>query len=1040
MSGYNELDYVEEPLLKHLEKLGWTILQAGEAGKYDPSVTRRESFDEVFLEKELCEALKTINPWLEENQIPDLIRELTASPSNNLMDANRWVLEKLTGNTSADNRKTGKKSDTVRYIDFTDIGKEAPGGRKNRYLAVSQFKVKVPGTEKHVIPDIVLFVNGLPLVVIECKSPSIADPMGEAVIQLLRYQNRRGEMQEGNPRLFWFNQMVVATTRQTARYSTISGEFEHFTEWKDPFPFALSDIEPDGGSVSSQDILTQGMLHPCNLLDIIQSFTIYMENDKGRLIKVIPRYQQYRAVRKIIRGLLSGKSAFEKGGTVWHTQGSGKSLTMMFVVRKMYKVAQLAGYKVVFITDRTDLENQLSETARSIGYTVHVAGKIEALKNYLRSNTPDLVMGMIHKFQEREFTHEFPLLNNSDKILVLIDEAHRTQYKLLGANLQKSLPNAIKIGFTGTPIEKTEQTFGRYIDMYGIREGVLDGVTVEIVYEGRTHSGEITDREAMNQRFEDVFPNIDNEQRKLILGKYTWKGYLEAGETINDKAADMLDHYIKHILPNGFKAQVVVVSREAAVRYKQAFDRHIADTIEQMRREDPNNPVLYLLKKLKAETVFSGSENDPEHLKPYINENDHERIIKSFKLPFDKTGEDEISGDVGILIVQSMLLTGFDAPMEQVMYLDNVIKNHNLLQAIARVNRVEKNKNCGFVVDYVGVARHLREALDAYEEKDIDDTLTVLKQDTTDIDDLKYTVLEIHEFVKKLDAAGLTDTDTIIDELVDEETRNDFIALFKKLTKAIDRVLPKPEALKYLTELKLMSFISQTAQNRYRDSKLSLRDISKKIRDIIDEYLIGQGVDPRIPPLPIFSEEFKQETGKKKSPRAKAEELTHGIREYINRHKEEDPEYFERISEKLAQLLEEYKNNWDELAKELEELLEELRRGREGEETFGFDLKKEMPFLGMLKKEIFEVKDLSELSPEDIDNLINATRDIIERVKTDTGIVDFWNNQTRQKQLRTFIASQLLSVFKTRAMPKRKELSQKLLELTYYIYGKAGRP
>lgn len=483
-------------------------------------------------------------------------------------------------------------------------------------------------------------------------------------------------------------------------------------------------------------------------------------------------------------------------------------------------------------------------------------------------------MGMIHKFQEHDFDQEFPVLNTSEKILVLIDEAHRTQYKFLGANLQKSLPGAIKIGFTGTPIEKTEKTFGRYIDWYRIREGVLDNVTVEIVYEGRTHSGEISDQDAMNKRFEDVFPNIDKEQRKLILGKYTWKGYLEAVETINDKAADMLEHYIQHILPNGFKAQVVVVSREAAVRYKKAFDRLISEAIEKIRKENPNNQSLPTLQKLKAETVFTGGENDPEHLKPYINENDHERIIKSFKLPFDNLSEDGISGDVGILIVQSMLLTGFDAPIEQVMYLDNVIKNHNLLQAIARVNRIEKNKNCGFVVDYVGVARHLREALDAYEEKDIDDTLTVLKQDTTDIDDLKYIVLEINEFVKKLDAEGLTDTETIIDELVDEETRNDFIALFRKLTKAIDRVLPKPDALKYLSELKLMSFISHAAQNRYRDVKMSLRDVGQKIRNIIDDYLIGRGVDPKIPPLPIFSEEFKQEVGKNKSSRAKAEELT----------------------------------------------------------------------------------------------------------------------------------------------------------------------
>lgn len=229
--------------------------------------------------------------------------------------------------------------------------------------------------------------------------------------------------------------------------------------------------------------------------------------------------------------------------------------------------------------------------------------------------------------------------------------------------------------------------------------------------------------DAMNKKFEDIFPDIENEQRNIILGKYTWKGYLEAIETIQDKAKDMLEHYIEHILPNRFKAQVVVVSREAAVRYKNTFDALIEKKRKNIRAQNPDNPILIDLNRLKAEAVFSGGENDPEHLKKFTDEHNHENIIKSFKMPFGAETEDRIFGDVDILIVQSMLLTGFDAPIEQVMYLDNVIKNHTLLQAIARVNRVEKHKNCGFVIDYVGVARHLREALEAYDKKDIDEIL-----------------------------------------------------------------------------------------------------------------------------------------------------------------------------------------------------------------------------------------------------------------------------------------------------------------------------
>ena len=247
----NEKEYVEEPLLRQLEVLGWTVIRAGETGKYDPEITLRESFSDVVLEKELKAALLSINPWLEEDQLPELVREITTPSANSLLEANQEILARLLENSSADNRKTGQKSDTVRFIDFSDIKEKDKHRCKNRYLAISQFKVKIPGTEKHIIPDIVLFINGIPVVVIECKSPSIADSMGEAIIQLLRYQNRRGETAEGNPKLFYYNQFMVATNRQMATYSTITGEFEHFIEWKDPYPFALSEIETAGESVTS---------------------------------------------------------------------------------------------------------------------------------------------------------------------------------------------------------------------------------------------------------------------------------------------------------------------------------------------------------------------------------------------------------------------------------------------------------------------------------------------------------------------------------------------------------------------------------------------------------------------------------------------------------------------------------------------------------------------------------------------------------------------------------------------------------------------
>ena len=1066
----DEEHYVENPFLAQLQKLGWEIYRQSKDNPeevrsilsfnssfepvYGGCVKFRESFRKVILEDVLKDSIKRINPWIEEDQINEVVRRITTPAANSLFEANREIHELLLENTSvSENRKTGERSPTVKFIDFKNP-------ENNSFIAVSQYKVNIPGTEKHIIPDIVLFVNGLPLVVVECKSPAIADPITEAITQLMRYSNRRGE-KEGNERLFWYNLFMVATSNQIAKYGSITAEYEHFVEWKDPYPFTLSDIDENKTSITSQQVLIQGMLSKDNLLDVLHTFTLFKEDSKGGIVKVVPRYQQFRAVKKIIKSIKKGETPDERGGIVWHTQGSGKSLTMMFLVRAMYHDPELANFKIVFVTDRRDLEKQLRDTSRGVGYTVKVAHNIKELKELLRTNSPDLVMGMIHKFQERELKREFPLLNESSNILIMIDEAHRTQYKLLGANLKKALPNAIRIAFTGTPIEKTEQTFGDYIDKYSIKQAVEDGVTVEIVYEGRVHSAELSDEEAANAKFEDVFAMLDAEQKSKIMGRYTWRAYLEDENVIKDKAKDMIDHYVKHIFPNRFKAQVVAVSRLAAIRYKKALEEALKKKIEELEMKGYPEEDLKLLKKLEVATVISSSLNDPPEYRSYTNPQEHERVIKSFKLPFNQTDDSGLEGNVGIIVVNNMLITGFDAPLEQVMYLDNIIKEHNLLQAIARVNRVCQGKACGFVVDYVGVLKHLREALAIYADEDIDEISQVVVNKPKSIDELKFWHTQLDSFFKKFGVKNWRkDIDECIDILVDEEIRDEFITLVRKFNRAVDKVLPDPEALKYVTDLKIVNFIKESARNRYRDDKLSIRDASRKIREIVEEYLISKGVDPKIPPTPLFSEHFIQKVKRNKSPKARAEELKYAIIEHIEKHYEEDPEFYERFSDKLKRVLEEYQENWELLAAELEKLREEMKKGREAEETFGFEPKKEMPFFGLLKQEIYGKAPIEKLRKDDIDLLVSLTKDVIEIIKKEIQYVDFWDNYTKQKRLKTYLISHFLGAIKPPQIPqanaskvkedpapyfasrksllfkKRNEIAQKLLELAYHVYAK----
>lgn len=1069
---YSKLDeehYVENTFLAQLQRLGWKVCRQNKDDPEDikeivsfnkslePTYGKqekfRESFREVFLEGVLKESIKRINPWLEGDQINEIVRRITVPQANSLLEINREIHELLLENTSvSENRKTGEKSPTVRFIDFRNP-------ENNSFIAISQFKANIPGTQNHIVPDIVLFVNGLPLVVVECKSPTIADPIAEAITQLMRYSNRRGII-EGNEKLFWYNLFMIATSNQVARYGTITSEYEHFVEWKDPYPFTLSEVNPHG-NVTGQQVLIHGMLSKNNLLDLLHTFTIFKEDPKNGFIKVVSRYQQFRAVKKMLNKLKEGKTPEERGGIIWHTQGSGKSLTMMFMVREIYHNPEFGNFKVVFVTDRKDLERQLNETSKSVGFTVHVAGSIKELQELLKADTPDLVMAMVHKFQERELKKEFPVLNSSPHVLIMIDEAHRTQYKFLGANLRKALPNATKIAFTGTPIEKTEMTFGDYIDKYSIRQAVDDGVTVNIIYEGRVHSAELSDEEAVNAKFEDVFKDTDQDTKRLIMGKYTWKAYLEAEEVIRDKARDMIDHYVAHVFPNGFKAQVVAVSRLAAIRYKTALEEALREKIAVLEKRNVSNINLETLKRLEVAVVISGMPNDPPEFHPYTDPEEHEKIIRSFKLPFDKKDEKGISGNIDILVVQSMLITGFDAPIEQAMYLDNVIKGHNLLQAIARVNRVYKNKSCGFVVDYVGVLKHLREALAIYADEDIEEISAVVKNKAKSVDELKYIHNLINEFfIKRGIKKWRENVDECIDILVDEEVRNEFIILVRQFNHAMDAVLPDPEALKYVTDLKILSFIKESARNRYRDGKLSIKDASNKIRGIVEEYLVSKGVDPKIPPNPLFEDKFIDELQKKPG-KARAEELKHAIAEHIESHYEEDPELYERFSDRLKRLLEEYKENWDVLAAELEKLRKEMKKGREAEEAFGFDPKKEMPFFGLLKKEIYGTKPANELADGDINFLVDLTRDVIEIIRREIHVVDFWESYSKQKQLKFFIISHLLqrmsphhsSVQKggcVREEPgpyiagtisgtifgKRNEIAQKLMELAYHIYGK----
>ncbi len=1012
-----ELDDVENPFVTQLQGLGWLHTE----GHLDtPAVTGRSSFAEVIQSAVLGERLQTINlrdghPWLDEQRIAEALAAITRLGAGKLMEANQKATELLLKGITVDGLPgwEGGRGQTIQYIDW-----DVPGN--NHFSVVSQFRVDCPAGydsgKKFIIPDLVLLVNGIPLVVVECKSPSIPEPLADAVDQLRRYSNQRKaafevEENEGNEAFFASVQLLIASSFDEARVGCIGAGFAHFSQWK-------TVVGPDGSGseqavtevldkpkLSEQERLVAGMLAPAHLLDLIRHFMLFMQVG-GQTIKTVCRYQQYRAVNHAVARLKRGQTRLQhgesdqRGGIVWHTQGSGKSLTMVFLVRKMRTDAQLRRFKVIVVTDRKDLQSQLAATATLSGELPEVASNIEGVKALARRQGPGLVFATIQKYRTPEQDEEglaasvaevsapakaaekraayqgskpFEVLNHDESILVLIDEAHRTQAGDLHASLLAGLPNCARIGFTGTPIimgnkKRTHEIFGAFIDKYTIKEAEADGATVPVLYEGRTAKGAIKDGASLDELFEDMFREHSEDELELIKKKYATKGHIfDAPALIADKARDILRHYVINILPNGYKAQVVAYSRIAAIRYfhalQSARDELLAEADalpaadkglddEALCQRPPKVQARVqawryrdTLNKLEFAPIISGSNNDPSEWKTWTDSAKHEQLIKRFKKPLhhDHPGK---ADPLAFLIVKSMLLTGFDAPIEGVMYLDRPIKEAELLQAIARVNRTGFGKRCGIVVDYYGVANHLREALAAYADDDIEGALSSIKDEVPVLRDRHLRVVDV---LRRQGVDSLEDPEACITALESEKVRAEFAVKLKAFLNSLDTVLPRPEGLSFVKDAKRLAYIHARARGLYKDLPQLGKDVGAKVRKLIDDHVISLGIDPKIPPIQLTDADFEKQLSRSVSDRAKASEMEHAIRSHVRKHADEDPVLFRKLSERLNELLKSLGEQWDKLVVQMQKIIDELRSGQLSDDSTLLDIPEHYtPFLRTL--------------------------------------------------------------------------------------------
>jgi type I restriction enzyme R subunit len=1061
-----ELVEVEQPFSAQLGSMGWTHLVGS---KWDPTVSERESFREVFLVGRLRDAIRRINldpdgePWLDDDRISQAASALTAGPAGQkLIEANQEVTELLLSGTTVAGLDgwDGGRDRTINYIDF-----EHP--ERNDFVVVSQFRVDEPGgqAKKCIVPDLVLFVNGIPLVVVECKAWGPEDAMATAIGQLRRYANQRPEVEqpEGNEQLFWTNQFVVATTGLHARVGTITAGPEHFLEWKDTAPVDKAEVAASLGKppdqLTGQELLVAGMLRPEILLDLVRHFTVF-DVDGPRTVKKVARYQQYRAVVRALDRLRNGATRAEdgefdrRGGLIWHTQGSGKSLTMVFLVRAMRSDPALRRFKVVVVTDRTDLQHQLRSTAELVGETVQVAQTSAKVKELLAQPGPAIVMAMIQKYRDTSPTgegevEEFPVLNEDEAIVVLVDEAHRSHGSTMHANLLGALPNAARIGFTGTPIimgakKKTHEIFGSFIDRYTLTESEADESTVPILYEGRTAEGAVKGASGLDEVFFRWFAGLSDDERDTLQRKYAGVAeVLESPELIGAKARDMLRHYVETVMPQRFKAMVVATSRLACVRYRDAFlaarDELVAEidalspelkALEGDAIDDlpvPEQflvralPHLELLQELDFVPVISGDHNDDPAWSLWTDDIRQRVHINQFKMPLRAV--DDGGDPTAFVIVKSMLLTGFDAPVAQVLYLDRLIREAELLQAIARVNRTADGKDYGLVVDYYGVAAHLTEALAAYTSDDLEGTLRSLNDEIERLDSRHQRVRQL--FVQRGVEPGPSDAamEACVDLLADEALRAQFDVDLNRLLNTLDVVLPRPEARPFIADAKLFADIQRRLRQRYRDQGDGGFDPSlyrAKVRQLVDEHITVLDLAQKIPPVRITDLDFAAKVQALPSPRAKASEMEHAARHHIRTHLDEDPVRYQKLSERLDEILERLGEQWEQLVLELQGFVTELAAPPPDDGT-GLDAT-ERPFHGILADA------LPDADAGQAAELVTLSREIVAKARAEVRTVGFWSNGYRQDQLRRWIKIHLDQT-DLWSLPACDQLAAQLVEL-----------
>ena len=1029
------------PALQLLVAMGFEYLTPAEA--LDQRLGKKSN---VLLEGILRNQIKEINRirykgseyLFSEENVQTAVQKLKNLKYDGLLKTNEDIYDLITlGAAMVQTIEGDTKSFNLEYVDWRNP-------ERNRFHVTVEYSVERTRSTETVRPDIVLFVNGIPFCVIECKAPQVE--IKQAVSQSIRNQT-----DSFIPRLFVYCQMVLATNKNSATYATVGTSAKFWAVWKEPLlepgeseherlqalvnapqPQDVTDrIASTFGTspaavmhdrlVTEQDKTIFALCRPDRLLELAWKFTIF---DKG--VKKIARYQQFHVIKstmarvKLIENSDDGKPGPRKGGIIWHTQGSGKSLTMVMLARNLALDPDIVNPRIVLVTDRDDLDRQLGNTFAACGLDANRATSGRNLLDLVSEKNAGIITTLVQKFDKALSAKNF--CDDSPDIFILVDESHRTQFGLLSAKMRQMFPRACYLGFTGTPLLKRDKNsfskFGGLLQpYYSIQQAVEDKAVVPLLYEGRMVEM-IQDQSAVDLWFERHTQGLSEDQKADLKRKYARAEMLnKADKVIYMTAWDISEHFRSNWQGTGFKAQLVAPNKVSALRYNQYLEE---------------------IGNVSSEVVMS--EPDPREGFSDTDEETNDEVVKFWQKMMNRHGNEAAynaniisqfkNGDSPeILIVVDKLLTGFDAPRNTVLYLCRKLKEHSLLQAIARVNRLYENKEFGLIVDYANVLGNLDQALCSYaefegfDESDLAGTLTSIDSEIGRLPRLHSELWDIFRTVRHI-----YDEEAYEKLLADRELRDDFYERLSRFGKCLGLALSSEKFLseteietvsKYRRDLRRFELLRISVRTRYADA-VNFREYEPRIKKLLDTHIQADRVFQLNQPIDIFDEDsfgqIKEARGVHESrttPASKADIIAHETKRAITERMDQDPVFYEKFSRLIQQVIDDFRaqrlSDLEYLNKALEIRNKVVGKVHDDVPDRLSGNENAMAYFGVLMQQLnSKAADVGVIESAAVDTAL-----AVDRILRESRKVDFWADEDAQKRAANEIDDFLYDELKT---------------------------